>query len=67
MPIADAFWYVLPLMIIVPLALVAGGRLLYRKRGKIGPGMGSAIFIISCWIFALGIVLHRIGVIQWSP
>lgn len=57
------FWTVAALLIALPLLLVAGGRLLFRHRyNRPPPGIGSAIFVILCWLLALGIVLYRIGV-----
>lgn len=56
------FWLMAALLIALPLLLVTGGKLLFRRRHQsLVPGIGSAIFISLCWLLALGIVLYRIG------
>lgn len=61
MPINDMIWILVLVLLVVPVLLVLGGRILYRKQPRLSVGIGSAIFVILCWATALSVILYRIG------
>ncbi len=57
----DIVWILVVLLIAIPVLVVAVMRLIYRKRGGIGSGIGGTIFVTLCWVVAIVVILRRTG------